>query len=99
MIRTGKKIPYPLGHFFLAIDTEAFLGLEIFKTIAGQIMRTLRNSEKMPGTEKIYTAGEKEYEAWLFRKDKGAKVDVQLQKEIIEVRDKYNLPYTFDFEK
>jgi len=97
--KDGKKIPYPLGHFFLAIDTEAFLGLEIFKTIAGQIMRTLRNSEKMPGTEKIYTAGEKEYEAWLFRKDKGAKVDVQLQKEIIEVRDKYNLPYTFDFEK
>ena len=27
----GNAIPYPLGHFFIAIDTEAFLGAESFK--------------------------------------------------------------------
>jgi len=97
--KDGKKIPYPLGHFFIAINTEAFMGLDVFKRVAGEIMRKLRASEKMPGEDRIYTAGEKEHEAWLFRKDKGARVDVQLQKEIIEVRNKYNLPYTFDFEK
>jgi L-2-hydroxycarboxylate dehydrogenase (NAD+) len=95
----GNKIPYPLGHFFIAIDVEGFLGLDIFKRVAGDILRKLRNSEKMPGAEQIYTAGEKEHEAWLFRKDKGAKVDKQLQKELTEVRDRFNLPYTFDFEK
>src|SRR6056297_298527 len=95
----GNKIPYPLGHFFIAIDIEAFLGLDVFKRVAGDIMRKLRNSERMPEADKIYTAGEKEHEAWLFRKHKGARVDTKLQQEIIEVRDKYNLPYTFDFEK
>ena len=97
--KQGKKIPYPLGHFFIAINTEAFLGLNIFKRVAGEIMRQLRASQRMPGEERIYTAGEKEYEAWLFRKDNGARVDRKLQQDIIEVRDAYNLPYTFDFEK
>ncbi|MDY7028677.1 MAG: Ldh family oxidoreductase [Spirochaetota bacterium] len=97
--KDGNKIPYPLGHFFIAINTEAFMGLDVFKRVAGEIMRKLRASEKMPGADRIYTAGEKEHEAWLYRKDRGAKVDKQLQKEIVEVRDRFKLPYTFDFEK
>jgi LDH2 family malate/lactate/ureidoglycolate dehydrogenase len=97
--KDGNKIPYPLGHFFIAIDPEAFLGLDTFKRVAGDIMRKLRASKKMPGEERIYTAGEKEWEDWKFRKDRGAKVDAKLQEEIIEVRNRFNLPYTFDFEK
>jgi len=95
----GNKIPYPLGHFFIAIDTEAFLGLETFKRVAGRILRGLRASEKMPGQDRIYTAGEKEWEAWKYRKNRGAKVDKKLQQQIIEVRDEFNLSYHFDFEK
>ncbi len=95
----GKKIPYPLGHFFIAIDTEAFLGLEVFKKIAGTIMRELRASRRMPGEERIYTAGEREWEAWNFRKSRGAKVDKVLQKEIVAIRDEFKLPYRFAFEK
>jgi LDH2 family malate/lactate/ureidoglycolate dehydrogenase len=30
-MQDGKKVPYHLGHFFIAIDTEAFMGLEAFK--------------------------------------------------------------------
>ncbi|MFP4179318.1 MAG: Ldh family oxidoreductase [Spirochaetaceae bacterium] len=97
--KEGNKIPYPLGHFFIAIDTEAFMGLDVFKKVAGEIMRGLRKSEKMPGAERIFTAGEKEHEAWLYRKNRGAKVDKKLQQELLEVRDEFNLPYTFDFEK
>lgn len=96
--RDGNKIPYPLGHFFLAINIDAFLGLDTFKSVAGDIMRKLRNSETMPGAEKIYTAGEKEHEAWLYRKNRGAKVDSKLQKELVEVRDEFELDYRFDFE-
>ena len=43
-----EKIPFHLGHFFIAIDTEAFMGLEAFKKTAGDILRDLRNSEKAP---------------------------------------------------
>ncbi|MBP5184170.1 MAG: Ldh family oxidoreductase [Lachnospiraceae bacterium] len=95
----GKKVPYHLGHFFIAIDTEAFVGLESFKKTAGDILRELRASEKAPGHDRIYTAGEKEYLVWLERKDKGVPVGEAVQKEFIKVRDDLGLDFHFDFEK
>ena len=83
----GEKIKYHLGHFFLAIDTEAFMGLESFKKIAGEIMRELRAATVAPGEERIYTAGEKEYLTWMERKETGLGVNESVQKELIELRD------------
>ena len=57
---TGKPCPMPLGHFFLAIDVEAFCGIDTFKANSGKLLNALRESKKAPGAERIYTAGEKE---------------------------------------
>ena len=95
----GKPQMYHLGHFFFVVDPDAFMGREEFKKIAGDICRALRASEKAPGYDRIYTAGEKEYLTWLERRDKGVPVSDSVQKDIIEIRDKLKLPYTFDFEK
>ncbi|HOQ11597.1 MAG: putative oxidoreductase YjmC [Spirochaetes bacterium ADurb.Bin218] len=95
----GKKVPYKLGHFFIAINISHFTELEEFKKITGDILRQLRNSKKMPGAERIYTAGEKEYLAWLDRKGRGVPVNEELQKEIIQMRDETGLSqYKFPFE-
>lgn len=94
----GNRIPYPLGHFFIAINIENFLGLEVFKTIAGSIMRDLRNAKKAPGAERIYTAGEKEWVAWQYRKDHGCPVPVALQKQMIEIRDRFEMNYVFPWD-
>lgn len=94
----GEKVPYHLGHFFIAIDTEAFMGAHEFKKTAGKILRDLRSSKVAPNEKRIYTAGEKEYESWLFRKDKGVKINKSVQKEFIWVRDKLELPFEFPFE-
>ena len=75
------------------------MGADTFKKTAGGICRGLRASEKAPGAERIYTAGEKEYIAWQERKDKGVPVGEAIQKELIAVRDELKLPYTFPFEK
>ena len=94
----GKPRMYGLGHFFFVVDPEAFMGAETFKKTAGDICRALRSSEKAPGYERIYTAGEKEYLAWLDRKDKGVPVGQAVQKELTGLRDKHDLPYRFPFE-
>lgn len=95
----GEKVPFHLGHFFIAIDTEAFMGLEAFKKTAGDILRDLRGSRKAPGEEVIYTAGEKEYNVWLERKDSGVPINDAVQKEIIAIRDELGLTkYRFPFE-
>lgn len=96
----GKIRPYHLGHFFIAIDTEAFMGAEAFKKTCGDILRDLRGSEKAPGQERIYTAGEKEYDVWMYRKDRGVPVTEAVQKEFIGLRDEFGLTqFKFPFEK
>lgn len=94
----GSKVKFHLGHFFIAIDTEAFMGLENFKKTAGDICRALRASQKAPGEERIYTAGEKEYEVRLARKD-GVPINDAVQKELIAIRNELGLTqYHFPFE-
>ncbi len=95
----GNKIPYPLGHFFIAIDPDKFLGREVFKRVAGAICRDVRNSKTAPDAERIYTAGEKEWLAWQYRKEHGCPVPDSLQKVLVELRDRFSLDYTFNFEK
>lgn len=94
----GNLQMFHLGHFFFVINPEFFMGLDTFKQTAGGICRGLRNSTVAPGAERIYTAGEKEYLAWMDRKDKGVPVGEAIQKEMIELRDELKLPYHFPFE-
>lgn len=94
----GKPNMYGLGHFFFVVDPEAFCGREEFKKTAGEICRALRASKKAPGHDRIYTAGEKEYEVWKFRKDKGVPVGEGVQKDIITIRNELGLDYNFPFE-
>ena len=94
----GKPQMYHLGHFFFVVDPDAFNGREEFRKTAGEICRALRASKKAPGSERIYTAGEKEYLVWLERKDKGVPVSVSVQKDILQVRDELGLDYKFEFE-
>ncbi|WP_099204098.1 Ldh family oxidoreductase [Scatolibacter rhodanostii] len=95
----GEKLPYHLGHFFIAIDTEAFCGLESFKKTCGDILRELRASQKAPGSSHIFTAGEKEYLVWQERKESGVPINEAVQKEMIQIRDELKLSqYQFPFE-
>lgn len=93
----GELIPYHLGHFFIAIDTEAFMGLDSFKKTTGDILRDLRNSQKSPGAERIYTAGEKEYDIWQIRKEKGLPLTAASKNDILTVNDKLDLKIKLPF--
>lgn len=96
----GEKVPYHLGHFFMAIDISAFTEPEKFKQTTGDIMRKLRASKKAPGHDRIYTAGEKEYYYWLEHKDKGVPLNDAMQKTIKALRDEYGLTeYKFGFDE
>ena len=96
----GKPQPYHLGHFFMAVNVSEFTDLDTFKKTTGDILRQLRASKKAPGQKRIYTAGEKEYMAWLERKDKGVPVDEPLQKNIKQLVKELNLTgYDFPFLK
>jgi LDH2 family malate/lactate/ureidoglycolate dehydrogenase len=90
-MRDGKKVPYNLGHFFIAINIDSFTELDEFKKTTGDILRELRNSSVAPGAERIYTAGEKEHLAFLERKDSGVPVNEALQNEMIQLVEELGL--------
>jgi len=87
----GKKVPYRIGHFFMAVDISAFTDPEDFGKTTGSILRELRASRKMPGQTRIYTAGEKEYYTWMERKDKGAPFSSELLAEFRALCNEYGL--------
>ena len=96
----GEKVPFHLGHFFIAIDTDHFLGEDACRKQAGDILREVRAAKKVPGQDRIYTAGEKEYDVWQQRKDSGVPINESVQAEMSAVRDKLGLSqYVFPREK
>jgi len=60
-LNNGERVPYRLGHFFMAIDIESFTEISEFKRTTGEILRQLQNSPKTAGKDRILVAGEKEY--------------------------------------
>jgi len=95
----GKPAPIELGHFFIAINVEAFTELDDFKRRTGDILRDLRASRKAPGHDRIYTAGEKEHEAWVRTGKEGIPLPKGVRDEMVIMRDELGLKqYVFAWE-
>lgn len=64
MMRQGTEgtSPANVGHFFGAIRVDAFRAVEEFKTTMDDMLRALKDSPKAEGHDRIYVAGEIEYE-------------------------------------
>jgi LDH2 family malate/lactate/ureidoglycolate dehydrogenase len=87
----GSPRPYMLGHFFLAINSEHFIPLDVSRRVTGHIMRALQNARKAPGQERIYVAGEKEHESEKRIRKQGVPVNPNLRRELQTMRDELNI--------
>ena len=94
----GEAIPFRVGHFFMAINIEAFCPLEDFKVTTTKILNDLRNSHKAPGQARIFTAGEKEYEKEKLIRAQGVPIIPNLQKDLLLIKNELGLSqYDFPF--
>jgi L-2-hydroxycarboxylate dehydrogenase (NAD+) len=87
----GSRRPYMLGHFFLAIDIEHFIPLDLSRRVTGGIMRALQNARKAPGQDRIFVAGEKEYELEKIIRQRGVPVNRNLRQELQLMRDELDI--------
>jgi L-2-hydroxycarboxylate dehydrogenase (NAD+) len=86
-----------VGHFFLAMDVEHFLPVDAFRQILGRMLRELRNSPRLPGEPRIYTAGEKEYESSVRAQKLGVAISRAVQHSLILLCAELHLPqHLFD---
>ena len=95
----GSKRPYHLGHWFIANQISAFTEPEAFKKTTGDILRELRASKKAEGRTRIYTAGEKEYMAFLERSKTGIPINPAVRKSLEDARSEWKVDFTFSWEK
>lgn len=70
-----------VGHFFAAIKIDNFRPVEMFKADMDEYIQSLKASPKLPGQDRIFIHGEKEYE----RVEKYIKNGVPLLKEIVNL--------------
>ena len=89
--KDGKDRPYHLGHFFMAINPDFFMGKALFRRVATSILNELRESRKAPGEKRIYTAGELEWEARGYRERYGCPVPKSLQDVIDTLSKRFSL--------
>lgn len=87
----GKPAPYNLGHLFLAINIDFFTDIADFKIISTAICTELQNSKLLPGRERIWVAGEKEYEKEIEVRKKGIPIIPNLQRDIEIMQRELNL--------
>ncbi len=87
----GSRRPFMLGHFFMAMDIPHFIPLEESRRITGDIMRALQAARKAPGAERIYVAGEKEYESEQRVREQGIPTNPNLRREFQVMRDELGL--------
>ena len=98
IVENGQK-RLKVGHFFLAINIESFIPINSFKETAGNIMRDLRSSKKVPGENRIYTAGEKEFYAERERTKTGIPINKSIQQDILTMKKELGLnQYKFPFQ-
>ena len=94
----GSHRPYHLGHWFIAIQIAAFTDPAAFKKTAGDILRELRASKKAEGQNRIYTAGEKEYLAFLERSKTGIPLNPAVRKSLEAARSEWKVDFRFSWE-
>jgi len=82
----GNDLPLPnsppepgaISHFFGAIKIDGFRDLAAFKADMDRELRSFKDSQKAPGFERIYVAGEIEHEKTLFNQKNGVPVHVKV---------------------
>jgi LDH2 family malate/lactate/ureidoglycolate dehydrogenase len=89
----GKPHFLRIGHFFLAIDVSRFLPLADFQHTVGSITRELRESTKVPGQPRIYTAGEKAHANARRVRDEGVELPRGVQAALAGLRSELNVEH------
>ncbi len=89
----GPEDPSRIGHFFAAIRIDAFRPLEEFKQEMDSLIRQLKNAPKAAGQDRIYVAGEKEYEMASLSRQNGVPVLSQTVEMLKDEGEKAGVPF------
>jgi LDH2 family malate/lactate/ureidoglycolate dehydrogenase len=85
------KVNFPgVGHMFMVIDPEYFVGRDEVINSMDNYIEILKNSEKAKGEDRIYVHGEKEFEEQDRREKNGIKLDAKTVESLTSIAGEFN---------
>jgi LDH2 family malate/lactate/ureidoglycolate dehydrogenase len=81
----GRPLPANLGHFFGAWRVDAFREPEGFKADMDQLIRQLREAPRAEGAVRVWTHGEKEFEAATHRQTEGLSLNPKVEASLRQI--------------
>jgi LDH2 family malate/lactate/ureidoglycolate dehydrogenase len=85
--------PARVGHFFGAINPEAFMPLSSFKSRMDQFVSSLKSAERLSEAEEIYVAGEKSACTEEVRKKIGVAIDIKTMEMLRQLSTETGVPF------
>ena len=89
----GKPLPADVGHFFGAINVEAFRPLDEFKATMDDIISRLKATPKAEGFSRIYIHGEKEFEVAEHRAKEGIPLGPKVEADLKSIGQELGVAY------
>jgi len=89
-----KDAPAKVSHFFGAIKVDAFIELDLFKSMMDEYINILKNSEKAAGKDRIFIHGEKELELYEQQK-KEVRLYYKVVEELRKIGEEVNIKALF----
>jgi L-2-hydroxycarboxylate dehydrogenase (NAD+) len=86
----------PRGHFFGAIRVDAFRPVTEFKRDMDRLIRELKSTPPIQGQNRVYVAGEIEFETAEERAERGIPLLPSVLKGLCEVSEQLGMPYNLE---
>jgi len=80
-----------VGHFFIAIDINRFIPIELFKERMDRYISEIKAEPKAEGIEEILIPGEIEHRLVQKRKEEGIELPLKVAKELYEIGMRYQV--------
>jgi LDH2 family malate/lactate/ureidoglycolate dehydrogenase len=100
----GNDLPLPsdppmpgrISHFFAAFSIDGFRDAEQFKADMDTELRAFKDSQKAPGAERIYVAGEIEHEKTIENRRNGVPVHVKVWDGLQKMAGELGIPFEIE---
>lgn len=90
----APETPQGLGHFVLVLNIAAFMPVPDFKRRMDQRIRSIKNSERLPGVNEILMPGERELRLERERRAQGIPLSVAVLEQVAAVAKELGVPTT-----
>ena len=82
-----------VGHFFAAIDIEAFIPIDTFTAMMDQMLDDLRSTPPLPGEDRVFYASEEEQETLADRRANGIPLHASTLQQLKTIADELEVAY------